>query len=337
MGQRLARLARLVKVFVSAAVLCAAGSAVSQTCLTSGDMEDATRNALTGAATRYFQMVAQGDSNTLKANSISSLASDFGGIGDAVKDNQPDLAGGTAVARPPFLLKAEGTATLPRAEFLCGVFGKTGQTANSAEFVIPNLPPGNYGIVVLDVAGKAVRTVSFVLQQDGKDWKMGGLYVKDPQIKGHDGKWFADQAKVYQTLGKTHNAYLYYLEARELLVPLPFMYTQATDRLYDEMQAIKPADLPFDGSLTDLAAGGKTYKLTTIFPVVVGKDLEVVVKYQAADVSNSAQTFQENTAVMKALLTKFPELRDAFDGVVARAVDPSGRDYGSMLPMKDIK
>jgi hypothetical protein len=39
---------------------------------------------------------------------------------------------------------------------------------------------------------------------------------------------------------------------------------------------------------------------------------------------------------MKALLLKFPELRDAFDGVVARGVEASGRDYGTLLPMKDI-
>jgi hypothetical protein len=30
-------------------------------------------------------------------------------------------------------------------------------------------------------------------------------------------------------------------------------------------------------------------------------------------------------------------LRDAFDGIVARAVEPSGRDYGSLLAMKSIK
>jgi len=42
-------------------------------------------------------------------------------------------------------------------------------------------------------------------------------------------------------------------------------------------------------------------------------------------------------SVMKALVTKFPELKDAFAGIVARAVDPSGRDYGTMLAMKDIK
>ena len=41
--------------------------------------------------------------------------------------------------------------------------------------------------------------------------------------------------------------------------------------------------------------------------------------------------------MIKALVTKFPEFREAFAGVVARAVEPSGRDYGSLMAMKDIK
>ena len=69
----------------------------------------------------------------------------------------------------------------------------------------------------------------------------------------------------------------------------------------------------------------------------MGNDLDVVVKYQSADVSNTARAFQENTAVIKALVAKFPEFREAFAGVVARAVEPSGRDYGTLLAMKDIK
>jgi hypothetical protein len=101
---------------------------------------------------------------------------------------------------------------------------------------------------------------------------------------------------------------------------------------------VKPADFPLDGNTADLtAAGGKTYKLTAIFPLAVGQDFDLVVKHQSADVSNTGQTFQENMAVMKALVTKFPEVRDAFEGIVARAVEPSGKDYGSLMPMKDIK
>jgi hypothetical protein len=310
----------------------------SQTCFTAADMDEPTRAALQNAGKKYYDMVSRGDSASLKQNAIVSLASDFSGIENAIKENQPALAGATGTARPPFLLKVEGTAPLQRAEFLCGVFGPSGQTSNSAEFVIPNLAPGSYGIVIMDASGpKGPRTVSFVLEQHGTDWKIGGFYTKNPQIKGHNGSWFADKARDFKSKGENVDAWFYYVEARELLVPVPFMYTQTTDKLYDDMQSVKPPDLPVSGNAVSLPGTGKTYTLTTIFPLPVGDDLDLVVKYQAADISDTAKTFQENTAVMKALLTKFPQLRDAFDGIVARAVPPSGSDYGSMLPMKDIK
>jgi hypothetical protein len=87
----------------------------------------------------------------------------------------------------------------------------------------------------------------------------------------------------------------------------------------------------------DLAAAGGTYKLISIFPEAVGNDLDLIVKYQAANIANTGQTYQTNLAVIKALVTKYPEVRDAFAAVVARAVDPAGRDYGTLLAIKDIK
>lgn len=321
------------------AVLVFAIPAVSQTCFTSDDMDAPTRSALQAAGSRYFDMVARGDAASLKQNSISSVANDFSAIESTINDGKADLAGSHAVPRPTFLLKAEGTAPLPRAEFLCGVFGPAGQTANSAEFIIPNLPPGNYGIVTLDVTTqKTPYTLSLVLQQQGTDWKVGGFFLRATQVGGHDSKWFLDRARAFKSKGQNHNAWLYFIEGRELAVAVPFMYTQFTDKLDDEAQGVKPPDFPADGSTPDLTAPtGKTYKLIAIYPFASGEELDVVVKYQTADVSNTGQTFQENMAVMKALLLKFPELRDAFAGVVARGVEPSGRDYGSLMPMKDIK
>jgi hypothetical protein len=116
------------------------------------------------------------------------------------------------------------------------------------------------------------------------------------------------------------------------------METQAIDKLYDEEPSMKPSDMPTGGNTADLtAAGGKTYKLIALFPLAVGQDLDVVVRYQTPSVADSGQTFQENMAVMKALVQKYPEFREAFDGIVARGVESSGRDYGTMMPMKDIK
>ncbi len=296
------------------------------------------RTALMSASQRYFDFIAKGDSASLKQNAIPSLASDFSGIENTIKENQAALGGSKGTTRPPFLLEAEGTAPIARAEFYCGVFGRNGQTSDSAAFYLTNLPPGKYAVAIVDApTPKGPFTVSLILQQMATDWKLGGLYVKAAQIAGHDSDWFLTRARDFKTKGQLHNAWLYYLEARSLVSPLPFMSTAATDKLYDESQKAQPVDWPSDGKTVDLSAGAATYKLIDIFPEVVSNDLDLIVKYQAADVSNTNTAYQGNVAVMKALLTKYPELRDAFGGMVARATDSSGRDYGTLLAMKDIK
>jgi hypothetical protein len=316
-----------------------AAPALAQTCFTSDDMDAATRSALQNAGNRYAEMVISGNTAAIKQNSIPAVANDFSGIESTIKDSQQNLAGAHATMRPVFELKAEGTAPLPRAEFLCGVFDAQGQTKNSAEFVISNLPPGTYAVAIADLTGgKSPYTAGFVLQQQGTDWKIGGLYLREAQIAGHDSNWFLDQAHAFKTKGQTHNAWLYFVQGRELAMPVPFMFTQFTDKLYEEAQSLKPSDFPVDGKTADLTGpDGKTYKMLAVFPVAEGKDLDVVVRYQVASIADTGQTFQENMSVMRALVAKFPELRDAFAGVVARAQPPSGSDYGSLMPMKDLK
>jgi hypothetical protein len=318
-------------------LLLLGASAFAQTCTMAADMDAPARAALEGAAKRYFQMAAQGDTASLKQNSIAAVAAGFAGIEASVKDNQAAFAGAQAKVRPSFLLTAEGTAPIARAEFLCGVFGSTGQTKNSAVFVLPNLPPGKYGLTILDVSGPTPMTLTLVLQQIGADWKLAGFFPRASKVAGHDADWFIQHASEFKTKSENHNVWLYYREAIWLSSPVDFMSTLASDKLYDETRAAQPSDMPANGSTSDIATAGKTYHLTEIFPLAVGADLDVVVKYQAADVSDTARTFQENMTVIKAVVAKFPEFREAFAGVVARAVEPSGRDYGSLLPMKDIK
>jgi len=317
-------------------------SALSQSCQTSSELDDAARAALTSAGKRYFDLAAKGDAASLRQNAIPSLAADFSGIETTVKNHQQDFAGVQGSVKSVFMLESDATAPAAHAEFHCGVFGKNGQTPGSAEFFLDNLPAGKYGIVLIDIlldatSPKGKIMFSEILQQAGTDWKLGGLYLTAAQIGGHDSDWFVARAREFKTKGQMRNAWFYYLEASNLISPLPFMYTAATDKLSAESQNLRPADLPADGKTVDLAVAPATYKVTAIFPQAVGDDLDLIVKYQAADISNTNQAYQNNVAIIKALVGKFPEVRDAFAGVVVRAVDPSGRDYGTLLPMKDVK
>ncbi|MFZ0808613.1 MAG: hypothetical protein WAN03_20635 [Candidatus Sulfotelmatobacter sp.] len=310
----------------------------TQSCQTSSDLDDATRSAITSAAQRFFDMAAKGDLASMKQNAVASLASDFSGIETAVKDHAKDLTDAKATVKNVFLLTVEGTGPLGHGEFYCGVFGRNGQTASSAVFYLDNLQPGKYAVALLSAtSAKGQSNFSLILQKEGNDWKIGGLYITPGTVGGHDVDWYLNRARDYKKNGQLHNAWFYFLEARELASPLSFMATAATDKLYDESHTVAPTDIPASGKPSDLAAGGSTYKLTALFPQAVGDDLDLVVKYQVPDASNTNQSYQSNMAVINALVAKIPEIRGAFTGIVARAVDANGHDYGTLMAMKEIK
>ena len=310
----------------------------AQSCQTSSDLDDATRSSISSAAQRYFDMASKGDTASMRQSAIASLASDFSGIETAVKDHAKDLTDAKATVKNVFVSTVEGTAPLAHGEFYCGVFGKNGQTSNSAVFYLDNLQPDKYAVALLSAAlPKGQTNFSLILEKAGNDWKLGGLYITPGAVGGHDVDWYLNQAREYKKNGQLHNAWFYFLEARELASPLSFMATAATDKLYDESHTVVPTDVPASGKPADLAGGGTTYKLSSLFPQAVGDDLDLVVKYQVPDASNTNQSYQSNIAVITALVAKFPEIRGAFTGIVARAVDSNGRDYGTLMAMKDIK
>ena len=316
------------------ALLCAPAIAQnSGVCTNSGDMDQATRTAVESAALQIFHQAQNGDYAGLRANSIPAVASNFGGIESAVGDNQANFKGAQASVRSEYLLDANNTSGSGRTEFYCGVFNSPDRVG----FGINNLPRGTYAIAIMDVkGGKSPITLSTILQNAG-GWRLAGFYARPTQLAGHDGDWYMQQARAYKTKGQNHNAFFYYLEAWDLLAPVNFMSTTKLDTISDELNAVRPPDLPAPGKPVDLLANGKTYHLTQLFPTPVGDALDIVVKYQVPSIADQSAAYQDNVNVMKGLLSKYPELRDAFAAVVARAVEPGGNDYGTLLAMKDVK
>jgi len=321
---------------MAGALLVAALPLFAETCKEAEDIDPATRSALESTAKSVLGMSISGDVAGLRVASIPSLAASFGEIEQAVSDNKEGLTG-PAVIRKTYLLDLSGAAPVERAEFFCGVFGVNGNTPNSSGFVLPNLAPGRYAVVMIDVHGsKGLYMLSEILQQLGGVWKLAGYYAKPGQVAGHDADWYAQKAREFKQNGQVHNSWFYFLEARELAAPVPFMSTLKLDKLYEEAEKVRPGDLPTDGQVT-FTMGASTVKLLAAFPIAINDQMALVVKYQSSDISNTAQTFQDNTALMKALVARYPEFRDGFSAIVVRAVAPNGQDYGTLLAMKDIK
>ncbi len=314
--------------------LLAAASSPAETCYAAGDMDAATRSAIEASARQLFDYAAHGDAYNLKQAAIPGLAANFSGIEDVVIDQKPAYAGAQAQIRQTYLLDASSNPAPKRVEFFCGVWA----TPDFASFAINDLPPGKYGLVIQNVTGpKGAYGLALILKQEQGGWKLAGYYSKPQEIGGHDADWYLAQARAFKSKGENHDAWFYYLTAWDLMAPVDFMSTQKRDKVSDEMQTVRPADLPGGNSSVDLVAGAHTFKVTRIFADRGDNGLVLVVKYQVPDVSNTQQTFENNMAVIQAIVKKYPEYREAFSGVVARAVEPSGREYASLLPMKDVK
>jgi hypothetical protein len=311
-------------------------TAAAETCNTVADMDAATRTALEHTALQFGDDVIRGDAASLRQNSIASVASNFAGAEALVNDSKQVLAGSQASVRATYLLDATGGApVLDHAEFLCGIWG----TPQFVSFSLNSLPAAKYGLVIEDVkTPKGPYLLSFILQQDATSWKLAGFPPPKPgQVMGHDAPWYLTKAREFKSKGQTHNAWFYYQQARALVMPVNFISFTPLIKLDREAQSTMPSDLPTNGPVNLAAANGKTYKVTEMFPVVVGDGMDLVVKYSLPDISNTAETFQENSNVIKTIVTKYPEFRETFVGIVARAVAPNGQDYGTLLNMKDIK
>ena len=316
-------------------LLAACGSSAwAQSCDTGNDLNAATKSAIESAAQRYFAMSAQGDVAGLKANAIPAVAGNFSGIEQAVVDNKKYFAEGQPTTSGTYLLDASQLKGSQRADFYCGIYNSPQRVG----FSIPGLPAGRYAVVIQKVSGdKDPVTLTMILQDMGGSWKLAGYYPRLNAIGGHDGQWYLTQARQYKAKNQLHDAWFYYLTAWDLLAPVNFMSNTQLDKIAQEMETARPADLPSAQAPMSLSANGKVFKVTELAPVPVGSDLNLRVRYDTADASNTSAAFQDNMAVIKAIVAKYPEVREAFTAVIARAVDSGGHEYGSLLAMKDVK
>jgi len=323
---------RSLLAFLPWLLLCPADQA--QSCFNGPDLDAATKGAIESAARKYLDMSAHGDVAGLKANSIPTIAGDFGSIERAVVTNKQFLAEGQPAITGTYLLDAsQAKATLPRADFYCGIYNSSDRIA----FFISNLPPGRYALVIQKVSGKDPITLTLILQDMAGAWKLAGYYPRVVSIGGHDGQWYLARAREFQAKGQLHNAWLYYLTAWDLIAPVDFLSTPQLDKVADEMQAARPGDAPSATVPLSLSANGRVFKITEMTPVTIDDNLDARVRYETPDAANSGLAFKDNTAVIKALVAKFPELRDAFVAIAARVVDDNGHEYGTVVTMKDIK
>jgi len=305
----------------------------SQTCQTRDEIPEQAKSSMETIAQHIFEQASHGDTDAMRSNSIPSLQSNFGDIAGAVNDNKPAFQGANTQIRTSFLLDTGATPS-PDGRFYCGVFGATGMNSGGAEFYIPGLAAGKYGIVIQDVTGPKGPYALTTVFQDLNGWKLAGFQFRPESARGHDGIWYLEQARDYKSKGQNHNAWFYYWTSWDLMAPVKFMNTKLLSRITDESSGLQLKDLPSGGNGLSYSANGKTYNITDISVFRTDNSLDLSIKYSVNSTADFAATAADARNLAAAYVNQYPELKDAFNNVWAHAIDPNGGDVPGVVPLK---
>jgi hypothetical protein len=322
-----------------AALGCAPALAV--TCTTQAEMKEADRNALAEAARDLGAKMQSGNVDAVKAKTIASVAANFDGIAGTIRNLSPDLAGATLRVTNLYALDASNaTPGQDEVQFFCG------QAANTAHvsFAIPQLPPGRFAFAVVEATGvKSPQRLAMLLQDVGGSptatssaaWQLAGFFPRPLLAAGHDGVWYWQKARDQHKAGRNWNAYFYYQTAQYLLQPADFLSSGNLEKLTQEETAAMPAGLPGPTPML-VTVGGSAVKITNLHTDSSFGGLDLVISYDAADVSDPVKARQQTVALMKAMLAQHPELKDGFHGLWVFANAPDQRPFALELPMAQI-
>lgn len=318
--------------FLLAMLLAAGLPAWAQSCQTREEMPEQARTALDNTAKQTFDQAARGDLNSLRTNSIPTLNFDTD-VASPVNGNKAAMQGATAQIRTSFLLDT-GPTPSPEGRFYCGVFGANGMAPNGAEFDIPNLPAGKYGVVFQDFNGPKGPYVLSTIFQDVGGWKIADFRLHPEAAVGHDGLWYLEQARQFKTRGQNHNAWFYYVTSWDLLAPVPFMESRLLSKILQESGSIQPKDVPTGGKPVSYTANGKTYNITEMSVLHQDNSFDLSLKYSVPSTADFNATQADARNLANALVNQYPELKQVFNRVWAHAVDPSGGDVPGLINLK---
>jgi hypothetical protein len=340
------RQARLGILFLGLALAPAfAGlNAAAETCITQSQMQPAERDALAAAAQQLAERIQANDSAAVQALTIAEFRSDFSGIAGVIASTAPQLKAGSLEVEQIYILDASKLTKTPGggnpdAQFFCFL----NQTQQEAEFSIPQLPPARYAFAMVKVNNAAPWRVSMLLEQEGGKWLLAGLYPKALMAAGHDGLWFWQQARAMQAAKDSWDAWLYFIEAQNLLRPAPFVASTHLDKLQSELGSAAPSavsGLSTEQPLVVKAADGTEFRFTQFATDdAFGRQGIDVVAHLRVDALGDAETARKrNDAAAAALVAAHPELRKNFHGVtIVSDVQGQGQTpYATELAMVDI-
>ncbi len=299
------------------------------------------RTSLSGAAGDLAGAVQKDDVAQVQAKMIAEFASGpaFAPTANLVQETSSKLQGDDLEVTQIYELDSNlaGSKQSSVTSFSCPLAASTSEV----DFAIPDLPSGIYGFAMVEAKGDHPWLLSFLLQQDGRQWELAGFYPRARLADGHDGLWYWRSARKYASADELWLAWLFYGEADTLLRPANFVSSTNLDRLRSEQWSAAPPDL-IGGVSPDhplvLTAGAQAASATYRFSGLSaegsedGKHLNLILHLIGDGLTAGAAAEERGKEAARAMIDAHVELRQAFYSVWVFTIPPGSAGAAAAAP-----
>jgi len=304
-------------------------------CTTQGSLQPADRQALLTTGNTLANAVSTQNFDLLQSSLLPSVVGEWEGIHSVALAAKPLVQGGTLAWGEAYLLDATDLSAPSDSQFFC----TNPDSTATITINLRSLPPGKYALMIGDYPGAPFSgQLALILGADptaGGKWKLGGIFVREGTLEGHDGVWYWSHARELAGKKAMWSAWYTYDIARWLLLPIDFLSSPHLEKLNREQTQTgsNPADaLP----LTVPGVGGKTWRITGLHIDTALHHEDLALLYEGSGITDPVAARAEAVAVMSAFLKQHPELRDNFHGLWAYAQKDGRQSFAIELAMHDI-
>jgi hypothetical protein len=329
-------IASLTVFFATASV---SGWAVS--CTTQAALQPVDRSALLTAGNLIANDIAGQNFDALQASLLPAVTSDWESIHGVAQGAEPLLKGGKVYWGDGYLLDAMDLKGPADTEFFC----TNADSAATMTITLRSLPAGRYALLIGDYEGVPLAgQVALILGTDATSngqWKLGGLFVREGALEGHDGIWYWRKARELAEKKAVWSAWFTFDAARWLLLPVDFLSSPHLDKLNKEQSLLGPnpaESMPLTLNAPPEAGANapKSWRITSLRLDTTLHEPDLGLVYEGTGISDPAAARAESIAVMSALLKAHPDLRANFHGLWAYAEKDGRRSFAIEQAMHDI-
>ncbi|MBL8558483.1 MAG: hypothetical protein JNM47_07170 [Hyphomonadaceae bacterium] len=203
-----------------------------------------------------------------------------------------------------------------------------------AVFVSPGGTPMSAVVILIeDLPGASQRATAVWLELEGKEWRVRALSPSWSQLGGRNSRQLWDDAQRERKRGHDFNAALLYGAARGTLWRGPFYQARLAQDFNADLQSFVAPELVRGAPPFKWTFGPDDYQVTKVEYSMVGDGGKVLfIQHTLATWSDERAAELVNRRLIDSFVAAYPEWREEFDAVAARAVKEGGsQNWGTVF------